>query len=116
MRGGLAPDRLRPVPCRDLSGLGLNGTLSDWLMLLPDVESIDLSDNFLSGPLPADWRSETLDTLLLSNNSLTGMRACESGSVHGAVGGGGGKAGRAVGGRAARPACAAVRRARGVAR
>ncbi len=43
------------------------------LAALPTLTLLDLSDNFLSGPLPNDWSKATkLAYLLLGNNAFNG--------------------------------------------
>lgn len=63
-----------------MSQLGLRGTIAPGsLSLLPLVQSIDLSENQLSGAVPADFNQgealPELASLLLSSNLLTGVPA-----------------------------------------
>lgn len=55
-----------------LRSLGLQGLLSVEIMKLPNIETIDFSNNQFEGYLPPQWSSRTLKKLLLSNNRLTG--------------------------------------------
>ena len=55
-----------------LKNLGLQGFLSVDIMKLPNIETIDFSNNQFEGYLPPQWSSRTLKKLILSNNKLTG--------------------------------------------
>jgi len=52
--------------------MGLQGVLPPDLLLLPDLQVLNLSDNSFSGTLPPQWASKSLTTLDLSNNLLSG--------------------------------------------
>jgi len=55
-----------------LKNLGLQGYLSVDVMKLPNIETVDFSNNQFEGYLPPQWSSRTLKKLILSNNKLTG--------------------------------------------
>lgn len=47
--------------------------LATGVAALPALTLLDLSDNFLSGPLPNDWsRAVQLEFMLLENNAFSG--------------------------------------------
>ncbi|CAK9229105.1 unnamed protein product [Sphagnum troendelagicum] len=58
----------------NFTGLGLNGSIPDGSIgMLTALKSLDLSNNFLTGGIPADFASLTsLSILLLSNNGFNG--------------------------------------------
>lgn len=65
------------VTSLNLSSYGLNGPLSNKLFLLPAIESLDFSNNNLSGDIDSTLNAEsinckTLSSLNLSNNKMTG--------------------------------------------
>lgn len=55
-----------------LKNLGLQGILSVDVMKLPNIETVDFSNNQFDGYLPPQWSSRTLKKLILSNNRLGG--------------------------------------------
>ncbi|PRQ49179.1 putative transferase [Rosa chinensis] len=50
----------------------LNGTIPAGIFSLPDVNIIELADNYLSGELPMQMSGAWLETLTLSNNQISG--------------------------------------------
>lgn len=61
------------LACRDLQGVGLEGTLPAGLSGMGALESLDLSQNKLSGPLPPEWAFPALQNMSLASNVLTGL-------------------------------------------
>ena len=50
--------------------------LATGVAALPELTLLDLSDNFLSGPLPNDWsQAVQLEFMLLENNAFSGALA-----------------------------------------
>lgn len=61
--------------CRDLHGLGLQGTIApNSIAQLQYLKSLDLSENSLTGSIPAGWNKDgalpSLYTLNLTSNQL----------------------------------------------
>ncbi|XP_028080361.1 probable leucine-rich repeat receptor-like serine/threonine-protein kinase At3g14840 isoform X4 [Camellia sinensis] len=55
-----------------LTGQGLSGVLPRSIVKLPYLKTIDLSRNYLSGPLPPEWASTKLEHMYLSMNHISG--------------------------------------------
>ncbi|GKV37082.1 hypothetical protein SLEP1_g45150 [Rubroshorea leprosula] len=59
----------------------LTGTLPSELVRLPYLQNIDLSLNYLSGSIPAEWGSMQLVNISLVGNRLTGLIPKEMGNI-----------------------------------
>ncbi|GLU18030.1 hypothetical protein SLE2022_343520 [Rubroshorea leprosula] len=59
----------------------LTGTLPPELVRLPYLQNIDLSLNYLSGSIPAEWGSMQLVNISLVGNRLTGLIPKEIGNI-----------------------------------
>ncbi|CAL5412411.1 unnamed protein product [Camellia sinensis] len=55
-----------------LKGQDLSGVLPRSIVKLPHLKIIDLSRNYLSGPLPREWASTKLELMSLSINRISG--------------------------------------------
>lgn len=64
--------------CRNVTGLGLAGPLPENLTAVTALRSLDVSNNRLSGQLPAAWGSDTvlqaLDYANIANNIIQGSQ------------------------------------------
>ncbi|GLT50958.1 hypothetical protein SLA2020_244110 [Shorea laevis] len=64
-----------------LKGQNLTGTLPSELIRLAYLQNIDLSLNYLSGSIPAEWGSMQLVKISLAGNRLTGSIPKEIGNI-----------------------------------
>ncbi|KAM3748471.1 hypothetical protein ACB098_05G111300 [Castanea mollissima] len=66
------PDNVCRVIALYLKGQDLAGVLPRSMVKLPYLKSLDLSRNFLSGNIPHEWASAKLESLSLTVNNLSG--------------------------------------------
>jgi len=70
---GVSCDNKNNVIGIDLKGRGLSGTIPEELGFLQFLKKLDLSDNYLFGYLPSDFRWAPLETLDISGNQIKGI-------------------------------------------
>ncbi|KAI7736502.1 hypothetical protein M8C21_000486 [Ambrosia artemisiifolia] len=77
-----SPDDACHVVNISLKGQDLAGVLPPSLAKLPSIKMIDLSYNYLSGPIPHEWQSTELEFICLENNMLSGNVPAELGKLN----------------------------------
>ncbi|XP_062094626.1 probable LRR receptor-like serine/threonine-protein kinase At1g53430 isoform X2 [Humulus lupulus] len=63
------------------SGQKLRGKLPSSLWKLPYLKEVNLNRNFLRGSIPPEWASTNLESLVISVNNLTGPIPAELGNI-----------------------------------
>lgn len=70
---GVTCDESQNIVGLNLKNRGLRGTIPEELGFLRYLETLDLSDNYLTGFLPSDLRWAPLETLDISGNKIRGL-------------------------------------------
>mmetsp|Transcript_52261 Transcript_52261/g.62965 ORF Transcript_52261/g.62965 Transcript_52261/m.62965 type:complete len:599 (+) Transcript_52261:208-2004(+) len=83
---GVRCDDGNNVIALNLKGMSINGTIPEELGFLEFLQSLDISDNFLTGYIPSDLRWAPIHELDLSGNQLVGIvpsMLCLKGGING---------------------------------
>ncbi|WCJ27276.1 Leucine-rich repeat transmembrane protein kinase [Euphorbia peplus] len=64
-----------------LRGQNLAGVLPRAIVKLPYLKKLDLSRNYLSGPIPSEWNATKLEFLVIAINRLTGQIPSSLGNI-----------------------------------